>query len=268
MNEVLSIVLPGWRDLLDIGIVGVLFYQVWRLMRGTRAVPMFLGLILILFTYVIVQVMELDLISLIFKEFATVWAVAIVILFQPELRRFLIHFGNSPVLSRLFPIRATGMVEEIARAAADLSRRQYGGLFVITRDVGLRGVQETGVRLQAEVTRELLVSIFFPRTPLHDGAAIITGSLVQAAKCILPLSTSPAVDGLGTRHRAAVGISEESDAVVVVVSEETGQIRLAMGGRLSLIRDEAHLLETLRRVVSKTANKERVLEPSEPATTD
>jgi diadenylate cyclase len=232
MNEVLSIILPGWRDLLDIAIVGVLFYQVWRLMRGTRAVPMFLGLLLILFTYVVVQVMELDLISLIFKEFATVWAVAIVILFQPELRRFLIHFGNSPLLSRLFPMRPTLVVEEIAKAAGDLSRRQYGGLIVITREVGIRAVMETGVRLQAEVSKELLVSIFFPRTPLHDGAAIISGSLVQAAKCILPL-----------------------DAVVVVVSEETGQIRVAMGGKLTLIRDEAQLADTLRHCFSKESRK-------------
>jgi diadenylate cyclase len=268
VNEAWRIMLPGWRDLIDIAIVGVLFYQVWRLMRGTRAVPMFLGLLLILFTYVIVQLMELDLISLIFREFATVWAIAFVILFQPELRRFLIHFGNSPLLSRLFPLRSTGLVEEVSKAAADLSRRQYGGLFVITRDVGLRGVQETGVRLQAEVSKELLVSIFFPRTPLHDGAAIITGSLVQAAKCILPLSTSLALDGMGTRHRAAVGISEESDAVVVVVSEETGQIRLAMGGRLTLIRDEAHLTETLRRVVNKGAKKTRTLDESAEAPQD
>ena len=257
MNEVLSIVLPGWRDLLDIAIVGVLFYQVWRLMRGTRAVPMFLGLLLILFTYVVVQVMELDLISLIFKEFATVWAVAIVILFQPELRRFLIHFGNSPLLSRLFPMRPTLVVEEIAKAAGDLSRRQYGGLIVITREVGIRAVMETGVRLQAEVSKELLVSIFFPRTPLHDGAAIISGSLVQAAKCILPLSTAPmeGLGNLGTRHRAALGISEESDAVVVVVSEETGQIRVAMGGKLTLIRDEAQLADTLRHCFSKESRK-------------
>jgi diadenylate cyclase len=257
MNEALRIVLPGWRDLLDIAIVGVLFYQVWRLMRGTRAVPMFLGLILILTTYVVVQLMELDLISLIFREFATVWAIAIVILFQPELRRFLIHFGNSPLLSRLFPMRSLGLAEQVAKAAAELSRRQYGGLFVITRDVGLRGVQETGVRLMAEVSRELLVTIFYPRTPLHDGAAIITGSLVQAAKCILPLSTSPALDSMGTRHRAAVGISEESDAVVVVVSEETGQIRVAVGGRLFPVPDEAQLTEILTKLLNKGARRER-----------
>jgi diadenylate cyclase len=183
--------------------------------------------------------------------------VAIVILFQPELRRFLIHFGNSPLLSRLFPMRPTLVVEEIAKAAGDLSRRQYGGLIVITREVGIRAVMETGVRLQAEVSKELLVSIFFPRTPLHDGAAIISGSLVQAAKCILPLSTAPmeGLGNLGTRHRAALGISEESDAVVVVVSEETGQIRVAMGGKLTLIRDEAQLADTLRHCFSKESRK-------------
>ena len=116
MNEAWRIILPGWRDLLDIAIVGVLFYQVWRLMRGTRAVPMFLGLLLILITYVVVQLMELDLISLVFKEFATVWAIAIVILFQPELRRFLIHFGNRPALPAL-PHAHGGLAEEIAKAA-------------------------------------------------------------------------------------------------------------------------------------------------------
>lgn len=151
------------------------------------------------------------------------WAVAIVILFQSELRRFLIHFGNSPLLRRLFPIRPTLVVEEIARAAVDLSQRQYGGLFVITREVGLRAV---------------------------DGAAVITGGLVVAAKCILPLSNAP-LDGLGTRHRAALGISEECDAVVVVVSEGTGQMRVAEGGKLTPVTDEAHILETLRRLLGK-----------------
>lgn len=252
MSEAWHIIHPGWRDLLDIVFVGVLFYQVYRLMKGTRAVPMFLGLLLILFLYVVVQLMELALISLIFKEFATVWAIAIVILFQPELRRFLIHMGNNPILAKLFPIRPFVLVEEISRAAADLSRRQYGGLFVITREVGLRGVLETGVRLQAEVSRELLVTIFFPRTPLHDGAAVISGSLLQAAKCILPLSSNPEIDGnLGTRHRAALGISEESDAVVVVVSEETGAIRIAIEGKLLPIRDQEHLQETLHRIFTK-----------------
>ncbi len=252
MNEVIRILAPGWRDLLDILIVGLLFYQVYRLMKGTRAVPMFLGLLLILFVYVTVQLMELNLISLIFKEFATVWAIAIVILFQPELRRFLIHMGNNPIVARLFPLRSVELVEEIASAAEALSRRQYGGLFVLTREVGLRGVLETGVRLQSEVSQELLVSIFFPRTPLHDGAVVISGTIIQAAKCILPLSNNPDIDGnLGTRHRAALGISEESDALVVVVSEETGQISLAEDGRLTPMRDADHLTAVLSRLMNE-----------------
>jgi diadenylate cyclase len=252
MNEVWNIIHPGWRDLIDIIIVGILFFQVYRLMRGTRAVPMFLGLLLILFVYVVVQMMELALISLIFKEFATVWAIAIVILFQPELRRFLIHMGNNPILAKLFPIRPFVLVEEIALAAFDLSRRQYGGLFVITREVGIKGVIETGVRLQCEVTKELLVSIFFPRTPLHDGAIVISGSLIQAAKCILPLSANPEIDvNLGTRHRAALGISEESDAVVIIVSEETGAVSLATEGKLLPMSDKAALFNTLQRIFHK-----------------
>jgi diadenylate cyclase len=201
---------------------------------------------------VTVQLMELNLISLIFKEFATVWAIAIVILFQPELRRFLIHMGNNPIVARLFPLRSVELVEEIASAAEALSRRQYGGLFVLTREVGLRGVLETGVRLQSEVSQELLVSIFFPRTPLHDGAVVISGTIIQAAKCILPLSNNPDIDGnLGTRHRAALGISEESDALVVVVSEETGQISLAEDGRLTPMRDADHLTAVLSRLMNE-----------------
>jgi diadenylate cyclase len=252
VTEAWHILQPGWRDIIDIAVVGMIFYQIYRLMKGTRAVPMFVGLLLILFAYAVVQMMELALVSLIFKEFATVWAIAIVILFQPELRRFLIQMGNNPIVAKLFPLRAMSVIEEIARAASILSDKQYGGLFVLTREVGIRATLESGVRLQSEVSKELLVSIFFPRTPLHDGAVVISGSLVLAARCILPLSNNPGIDpSYGTRHRAALGISEESDAVVVVVSEETGKMSLAVGGRLLPVQDENALVHTLQRIFSK-----------------
>ncbi len=246
MADVWDIIQIGWRDLVDILLVSILFYQVYRMMRGTRAVPMFVGMMLLFFVYIVVQLLELTLVSTIFREFTTVWAVAIVILFQPELRRFLIQMGNSPIFSRLFQIRATGTYEILADAARDLSKRQYGGLFVLVREVGLKSIQETGVRLSSELTKETLVTIFFPRTPLHDGAVLISGSIIQSAKCLLPLSTNPELDvTMGTRHRAAIGVTEESDAIVLVVSEESGAISIAQDGRLQTVEDPEMLADLL-----------------------
>jgi hypothetical protein len=162
MKDFWTILQLDWRDLMDILLVSILFYQVYRMMKGTRAVPMFVGLLLLFFVYVVVQLLDLTLVSLIFREFTTVWAIAIVILFQPELRRFLIQMGNNPIFSRIFQIRTTGLYEIVADSAQELSRRQYGGLFVLLRDVGLRAIVETGVKLQAELTKETLVTIFFP----------------------------------------------------------------------------------------------------------
>ena len=250
MRDTWTILQIDWRDLVDILLVSTLFYQVYRMMKGTRAIPMFVGMLLLFFVYVVVQLLDLTLVSLIFREFTTVWAIAIVILFQPELRRFLIQMGNSPIFSRIFQIRSSGLYETVAEAAQDLSKRQYGGLFVLIRDVGLRAIQETGVKLQAELTKETLVTIVFPRTPLHDGAVMISGSIIQAAKCLLPLSTNPNLDvTMGTRHRAAIGVTEESDAVVVVVSEETGAISLAVDGKLNPVHDPAKLAQTLQNLM-------------------
>lgn len=247
MKDFWTILQLDWRDLMDILLVSILFYQVYRMMRGTRAVPMFVGLLLLFFVYVVVQLLDLTLVSLIFREFTTVWAIAIVILFQPELRRFLIQMGNNPIFSRIFQIRTTGLYEIVAEAAQELSKRQYGGLFVLLRDVGLRAIVETGVRMQAELTKETLVTIFFPRTPLHDGAVMISGSIIQAGKCLLPLSSNPELDvTMGTRHRAAIGVTEESDAVVVVISEETGRISLAVDGVLTPVNDPSTLAATLQ----------------------
>ncbi len=252
MTQTWHILQPGWRDLVDILLVSVLVYQGYRLMKGTRAVPMFFGMLLILFFYFVVQVMELALLSLIFREFATVWAIAVVILFQPELRRFLIQTGNSPLINRFLQLRPTGVIEEVVRAAVDLSSRQYGGLIVLIRNTGIKGVVETGIRLDAEVTSQLLVSLFFPRTPLHDGAALIEGNRLVAASCILPLTENPDVDlSLGTRHRAALGISESSDAIVVVVSEETGNISVVQNGVLLKMSDEQALRTTLHKQLDR-----------------
>jgi len=218
-------------DIIDILIVTFVFYKLYDIMRGTRGSQMFVGLMLILIVSMIVGAIGMKGMSWLVGSLAQVWAIAFVILFQPELRRLLIQLGQARIVRRFFKVHPTRVIDEICKAALDLSQKRYGGLFVIQRDMGLKAIVEKGVTLQAETTSELIVSIFFPRTPLHDGAIVINNSLIEAAACILPLTENPNIDpSLGTRHRAALGVTEESDAAVVVVSEETGQISLAYKG--------------------------------------
>ncbi|MBS1262296.1 MAG: Cyclic di-AMP synthase CdaA [Calditrichaeota bacterium] len=218
-------------DIIDTALVAFIFYKLYAVMRGTRGSQMVVGLLLILIASLIVGAFGLKATTWLVNSVAQVWVIAFVILFQPELRRLMVQIGQARLVQRLLRVRGTKVTEEIVRAAVMLSEKRYGGLFVVQRDVGLRGIIESGVRMQSEVSADVLVSIFFPRTPLHDGAIVISGNLIEAARCILPLTENPNIDAsLGTRHRAALGISEESDAAVIVVSEETGQISLAYRG--------------------------------------
>jgi len=218
-------------DLLDITAVYFVFYQLYRIMRGTRASQMFAGLILIFVASFIVQLLGMQGMSWLIQSVATVWVIAFVIVFQPELRRLLVQLGQTRLVRAIVKERGTSTIEEVAKAAEMLSQKRYGGLIVIQGETGIRGITETGIPIGADVTAELIVSIFFPRTPLHDGAVVIRGDIIQAAKCILPLSENPSIDPeMGTRHRAALGLTEEADAVVVVVSEETGKISVAKDG--------------------------------------
>jgi len=218
-------------DLLDITAVYFVFYQLYRIMRGTRASQMFAGLILIFVASFIVQLLGMQGMSWLIQSVATVWVIVFVIVFQPELRRLLVQLGQTRLVRAIVKERGTSTIEEVAKAAEMLSQKRYGGLIVIQGETGIRGITETGIPIGADVTAELIVSIFFPRTPLHDGAVVIRGDIIQAAKCILPLSENPSIDPeMGTRHRAALGLTEEADAVVVVVSEETGKISVAKDG--------------------------------------
>ncbi len=218
-------------DLVDIVLVAFIFYKLYDIMRGTRGSQMFVGLLLILIVSSLVGALGMKGMSWLVNSVAQVWVVAFVILFQPELRRLLIQIGQARIVRLFFRVRTTRVIDELTKAAIELSQKHYGGLFVIQRDMGLRGIIDSGVRIQAEASSELIVSIFFPRTPLHDGAIVINGSLIESAACILPLTDNPNIDpSLGTRHRAALGMSEDTDAAVVVVSEETGQISLAYRG--------------------------------------
>jgi|YelNatPaOPRAMG01_1025707.scaffolds.fasta_scaffold00001_150 diadenylate cyclase len=235
-------------DLLDILAITYILYQLYFFVRGTRAAQMTVGFVLLLIASVIAPLLNMNGLAWILRNLRTVWLLAFVVLFQPELRRLLIRLGQSQII-RLF-VRAyeNRTVEEVAKAAFELSKRGLGALIVLTRDVGLKAIIETGVPIRAEVSVPLLVSIFNLRSPLHDGAVVIQNDILEAAKCLLPLSQNPDLDpSLGTRHRAALGVSEESDAVVVVVSEETGNVSVAMEGQL--IRNLDY--ENLRRFLNE-----------------
>ncbi|TKJ38565.1 TIGR00159 family protein [candidate division LCP-89 bacterium B3_LCP] len=218
-------------DILDILAVYIVFYQLYLIMKGTRASQMFAGLILIFVASFIVQLLGMEGMTWLIKSVTTVWVIAFVIIFQPELRRLLVQLGQTRLVRAIAKEREASTIDEIVKATEILARKRYGGLMVLPGETGIRGIIETGVPVRADVSADLIVSIFFPRTPLHDGAVIIKGDIVLAAKCILPLSDSPHLDpSLGTRHRAALGITEETDATVIVVSEETGKISLVREG--------------------------------------
>ncbi|MGQ9561244.1 MAG: diadenylate cyclase CdaA [Candidatus Oleimicrobiaceae bacterium] len=233
-------------DILDIVVISYILYRVYLFIRGTRAAQMTVGLVVILVLSVVAPLFNLGALSWLFQNLKTIWLVAFVVVFQPELRRLLIYLGQTRLARYFVSVVGTRTVEEVIKASLELSQRGYGGLIVMVKETGLRPVVETGVRLQAEVSTPLIVSIFNPRSPLHDGAIVIQNELIEAARCILPLSESRELDqNLGTRHRAAVGLSEESDAVVIVVSEETGTISIAYKGILKRGFDEQTMRKEL-----------------------
>jgi diadenylate cyclase len=220
-------------DILDIVIVAFLFYRLFLLVKGTRATQMFFGLFLLIILSFVVQWLNLNALNWILSSLKTVWVIAFVILFQPELRKALSQLGQNRILGLFIKVEESGTVSEIVKACHQLVQNNLGAIIVIEQDVGLRNYIETGTPLDAKVTSELLVTVFTPPGPLHDGAIIIEKNRAVAAGCILPLSQNPRLaKSLGTRHRAGLGLSEESDAIVIIVSEETASISLATGGKL------------------------------------
>ncbi len=233
-------------DVLDIFLISFILYKLYLFMRGSRAAQMFVGLVLILIISLLTRLFNMSGMSWIFDNLKTVWLIAFVIIFQPELRRMLIFLGQSRLIRFFVKVSSGRAFEEIIKAVLELSRRGYGGLIVIARDMGIKTITETGIGIQAEVSAPLIVSLFSPRSPLHDGAIIIKNDIIEAAKCILPLSQETNLaEHLGTRHRAALGVAEESDAVVLVVSEETGKISIALDGRLILDLNEDAIRDML-----------------------
>ncbi|MGD1049220.1 MAG: diadenylate cyclase CdaA [Candidatus Krumholzibacteriaceae bacterium] len=220
-------------DILDILIVAFLFYRLFLLIRGTRAAQMFIGLFLLIIVSFVARWLNMNALNWILSSLKTVWVIAFVILFQPELRRALSLLGQNRILGYFIKVEESGTVSEIVKACHLLTQSGLGAIIAIEQDVGLRNYIETGTPIDALVTAELLVTIFTPPSPLHDGAVVIEKNRIIAAGCILPLSQNPRLaKSLGTRHRAGLGLSEESDAVVIIVSEETRTISLAFGGKL------------------------------------
>jgi diadenylate cyclase len=223
----------GW-DLLDIAIVAVLIYELLLLIRGTRAMQMALSGAFLIALFFVSEWLDLETVNWLIRNLAAYVVFAIIVLFQADIRRALAHFGRAQFF-RYFDRASSDdeTLEELVVAASTLAARHIGAIIVIERQIGLRNYIEGGIPLDATVTYDLLATIFHTGSPLHDGAAIVQGDRIAAAACFLPLSVNPRVSReLGTRHRAALGITEENDAVAIVVSEETGAISLAINGAL------------------------------------
>jgi len=232
--ELLNFLHIGWKDLFEILLVAFLIYRILLIYTGTRAFQILFGLVLLVTGYALAQLLDLGLITYILSQVFTYGAFALLVVFQPELRNALAQLGRSRVWRLFTKLEQREVVEEIAQAAERLARAKIGGMIAIERDVDLHDFVQRGTPLHADLSAELLTTIFTPYSPLHDGVVFIKGDQIESAgSVVLRLSESPLVDrSLGTRHRAALGLSEETDASVVVISEETGQISLASGGEL------------------------------------
>jgi diadenylate cyclase len=237
-------------SIIDILIVAFVLYRLMLLIRGTRAVQLIKGLVVLLVATAVSSLLNLNTVHWLLKQTMTALVVALPIVFQPELRRALEKLGGGDFFARPLTQMAEGdrsaLIDEVVRAVQNMSATRTGALIVLERGTGLEEFVDTGIKVEGLVTAELLVNIFIPKSPLHDGAAIIRGDRLQAAACVLPLSESRELSReLGTRHRAAVGLTEQSDALAVVVSEETGVVSLAVEGNLYRRLNETGLRELL-----------------------
>jgi uncharacterized protein (TIGR00159 family) len=239
-----------WQDALDILILAVLIYQGINLIRGTRAVPMLIGLGIVYAVYFLSGRLEIYTVNVVLQNVLGWSLVFVFIIFQDDIRRALTRVGTGPLFSPRDRVAQNQAVEELVKAVTYMASRRVGALVVLQSEVGLNEYIEVGTRLDAQVSRELVTSIFMPASPIHDGALIIQHGRITAAGCFLPLTTNPAVSKtLGTRHRAAIGLTEETDALAIVVSEEDGMISLVREGKITRDVDPATLRTTLQRLL-------------------
>lgn len=240
------------KPILEILVLAVFFYYLLLFIRGTPVIPV-LKVLVILFTgFFLAQKFQLYTINWVLTKVFAILVVALLIVFQPELRRAMVHLGEMPFFG-FTVISKQSVIDEITQAIVNLSRKKIGALVTIEREIGLNNYIETGVKIDAIVSRELIMTIFMPTTILHDGGIIVQGDKIAAAACTFPLSQNPSLEKtMGTRHQSALGLSEETDAVVLIVSEETGSISLAHRGKLSRGLDEDAVKRVVASVYTKT----------------
>ena len=237
---------PHWRDVVEILIVAFLIYRGLLFLVGTRAIHILLGLVLLGATYLAAVLLKFAMISYLLGIILTYGAFALLVVFQPELRAALARLGQSRLMRFFYRGEAHAVAEELAEAVDRLSRAGTGAIVAVEGEVGLGDYLENGTRLDAKLSADLVTTIFTPYSPLHDGALVIRGDTIIGAACILPLTQFPVADrSLGTRHRAALGLSEETDALVIVISEETSAISVARRGQLERGVSLARLKELL-----------------------
>ncbi|MFZ5967502.1 MAG: diadenylate cyclase CdaA [Bacillota bacterium] len=247
----------GVRDIIDMTIVAFVFYKLFMLIRETRAEQLIKGLLVLLIATKLSEWSRLYVINWILRNTMTLGIIALLIIFQPELRRALEYIGRSKFLTKsiveMDDEELMYNINEIVETATALSKDKIGALLIIEREIGLGDYMETGIPINGDISSGLLINIFIPNTPLHDGAVIIRKNKILSAGCVLPLTENPNLSKeLGTRHRAGIGITERSDAVAVMVSEETGAISISIDGKLSRFLDG----KTLRRILKNAFKQE------------
>jgi diadenylate cyclase len=252
-----------WWDAIDILLVAFIIYQLLQFIRGTHAVQMALGALVLVLLYWLSQLLHLETVNWLLRTFMPYLVFGIIVVFQTEIRKVLAQLGKTPLPGVFGSPRTEEVIDEVVLAATTLAAQRTGAIAVIERDMGLRSYIETGIALDAYVTYDLLISIFNPGTPLHDGAVIIQGNRVAAAACFLPLTVNPQLSReLGSRHRAAIGVTEDTDALAVVVSEETGVISLVVGGRIRRGLEAASLKAALLEALEVEQTAEPAAAPS------
>lgn len=267
MEQLLDIFrVEGWKDalllLIDAAIVYFVIYRILLLIKGTRAVQMLFGLVVIIMFFVISQEQYLNLATThwFIERFIANFIIIVVIIFQHDIRRALAQFGRTSLLAGTRAFEETQVLEEVIKASVMLSSRKIGSLVAVEREADLSHFTEEGIKIDSVVTKDLLFSIFVPehQNPLHDGAVVVQKGRVTAAGCFLPLTNNPRVEkALGTRHRAGIGLSEDTDAAVVIVSEETGIISIAYGGELYRDLDANEMRDLLQRIFSASQVNQR-----------
>ena len=250
----------GWWDVLDIAIVSILIYEFLKLIRGTRAVQMAAGSLIIVGLFYVSRLAPLQTVNWMIRNMLVYVAFAAIVIFQSDIRRALAHFGQARFFRYFNQQEADDeTIEELVVASTMLAGQRIGAIIAVEREIGLRNYIESGIPLDATLTYDLLVTIFQPGSPLHDGAVIVQENRVAAAACFLPLTVNPRLSReLGTRHRAAIGLTEEGDAVALVVSEESGKISVAMNGRIDRELTPDELRARLRPLIVQRRGRARM----------